>query len=230
MLTFRIMVRKGLLDPNEVNSLVRKEIASEIPHQPESLKFIPESAWAAVKGLEQIKIFEHLLNQMDSEPHLWRKWYVDERPESVELPKSVKDISLFYRTGIEKFMPYSFKVVDKFSDKIMEQERRAVYTTPKSFLELIKLFKSMQTIKEGDLINTKEKYETGVIKLQETGEVVAKLEDELKIFSVEVEAKKKTADEQAEIVGGEKAKVEAQNAVAEEEAAKCAVIKVNVEA
>lgn len=70
----------------------------------------------------------------------------------------------------------------------------------------------------------------GVIKLQETGEVVAKLEDELKIFSVEVEAKKKTADEQAEIVGGEKAKVEAQNAVAEEEAAKCTVIKTNVEA
>lgn len=34
---------------------------------------------------------------MDSEPHLWRKWYIDEKPESVELPKSVKDINLFYR-------------------------------------------------------------------------------------------------------------------------------------
>jgi dynein heavy chain len=99
------------------------------------------------------------------------------------------------RTGIEKFMPYSFNIVGKFSDLIMEQERRAVYTTPKSFLELIKLFKVMQQKKEGDLINKKETYETGVIKLQETGEVVAKLEDELKIFSVEVEAKKKTADE-----------------------------------
>jgi len=92
-------------------------------------------------------------------------------------------------------MPYSFKIVGQFSDLIMEQERRAVYTTPKSFLELIKLFKVMQAKKEGDLVNNKEKYETGVIKLTETGEVVAKLEDELKIFSVEVEAKKKTADE-----------------------------------
>jgi len=99
------------------------------------------------------------------------------------------------RAGIEKFMPYSFKIVGKYSEMILEQERRAVYTTPKSFLELIKLFKVMQQKKEGDLILTKEKYETGVIKLQETGEVVAKLEDELKIFSVEVEAKKKTADE-----------------------------------
>jgi dynein heavy chain len=133
------------------------------------------------------------------------------------------------RAGIESFMPYSFKIVGKFSDIIMEQERRAVYTTPKSFLELIKLFKTMQARKEGELINNKEKYETGVIKLTETGEVVAKLEDELKIFSVEVEAKKKSADEQAEIVGGEKTKVEAQNAIAEEEAAKCSVIKETVE-
>jgi dynein heavy chain len=77
--------------------LIKKEIALEVPHQAESLKFIPETAWAAVKGLESIKIFEHLINQMDSEPHLWRKWYVDEKPESTELPKSVKDINLFYR-------------------------------------------------------------------------------------------------------------------------------------
>jgi len=99
------------------------------------------------------------------------------------------------RQGIEHFMPYSFKVVGKYSDMILEQERRAVYTTPKSFLELIKLFKGMFGKKEGELTASKEKYETGVIKLTETGEIVAKLEDELKIFAVEVEAKKKSADE-----------------------------------
>lgn len=78
--------------------------------------------------------------------------------------------------------------------------------------------------KEGELIDNKDKYETGVVKLTETGEIVAKLEEDLKSIAVEVEAKKKSADEQAEIVGGEKVKVEAQNAVAEEEAAKCKVI------
>jgi len=30
------------------------------PTQPENLKFIPESAWAAVKGLEKVKLFETL--------------------------------------------------------------------------------------------------------------------------------------------------------------------------
>jgi len=99
------------------------------------------------------------------------------------------------RKGIETFMPYSFKTVDQYSEKILEQERRYVYTTPKSFLELIKLFKVMLMQKEGELVNQKERYETGVIKLTETAEVVSKLEEELKLFSVEVEAKKKSADE-----------------------------------
>jgi len=127
-------------------------------------------------------------------------------------------------------MPFSFKSVNLYSEKILDQERRHVYTTPKSFLELIKLFKVMQAKKEGELIDNKDKYEMGVVKLTETGEVVAKLEEELKIFSVEVEAKKKSADEQAEIVGGEKKKVEAQNAIAEEEAKKCTEIQTTVEA
>lgn len=134
------------------------------------------------------------------------------------------------RNGIEKFMPFSFSTVNAFSLKILDAERRFVYTTPKSFLELIKLFKTMQSKKEGELLESKETYETGVIRLTETGEKVAKLEEELKIFSVEVEAKKKSADEQAEIVGAEKVKVEAQNTIAEAEAKSCAEIKAMVEA
>lgn len=40
-------------------------------------------------------------------------------------------------------MPYSFNIVGKYSKEIKDVERRFVYTTPKSFLELVKLFKSM---------------------------------------------------------------------------------------
>jgi hypothetical protein len=53
----------------------------------------------------------------------------------------------------------------------------------------------MLGIKEGEVVDAKDRYELGVIKLTETAEVVGKLEEELKIFSVEVEAKKKSADE-----------------------------------
>lgn len=80
------------------------------------------------------------------------------------------------------------------SNVIFEQEKRYVYTTPKSFLELIALFKKMFARIEGEVADNKDKYEVGVVKLTETGEVVSKLEEELKIFSVEVEAKKKSAD------------------------------------
>jgi len=134
------------------------------------------------------------------------------------------------REGIEQFMPYSYKIVNEMSSVILQRERRYVYTTPKSFLELIALFKKMFATVYGKTQDEKDKYETGVIKLTETGEVVSKLEEELKIFSVEVEEKKKKADATAEVVGVEKAKVEIENAKAEEEAAKCAVIKTNVEA
>jgi dynein heavy chain len=69
----------------------------------------------------------------------------------------------------------------------------------------------------------------GVVKLKETGEVVSKLEEELKIFSVEVEEKKKVADAQAEVVGKEKTIVEAESEKANIEAIKCLEIKESVE-
>lgn len=34
---------------------------------------------------------------MESEPHLYKKWYADEKPEEVDLPKSIKDLGLFHR-------------------------------------------------------------------------------------------------------------------------------------
>ena len=98
------------------------------------------------------------------------------------------------RDSITRFMPFSFKTVNEISAIIFEQERRYVYTTPKSFLELIKLFKTMLSKKKDEVEQNKSKYEAGVVKLQETGEIVSKLEEELKVFSVEVEEKKKLAD------------------------------------
>jgi len=34
---------------------------------------------------------------MEGEPHLFKKWYTDEKPEECDLPKSIKDIALFHR-------------------------------------------------------------------------------------------------------------------------------------
>jgi dynein heavy chain len=128
------------------------------------------------------------------------------------------------REAIIKFMPFSFGCVDEFSALVFQKEKRRVYTTPKSFLELIALFKSMLAKKREEIQDNKEKYEKGVLKLQETGEQVAELEEGLKITTVMVEEKKKNASEQAAIVGGEKTKVDAEAKIANEESAKCKII------
>ena len=64
--------------------------------------------------------------------------------------------------------------------------------------------------KKDTLQASKEKYELGVIKLNDTSTMVAELEITLKVSSVEVEKIKKMADEQATIVGAEKEIVDAE--------------------
>jgi dynein heavy chain len=125
-------------------------------------------------------------------------------------------------------MPYSFKIVNQQSAVIFNTERRYVYTTPKSFLELIKLFKSMLSKKVKALSDAKDKYEYGVVKIEETQAMVADLEASLKVSSVEVEKIKAVADEQAKVVGAEKEIVDAEAEKANTESAKCAVIAKNV--
>lgn len=97
MLTFRINERKGFIDGKEVEALIKKDVALEPPNQSESLKFIPESNWGAVKGLENVKLFENLISSMEAEALQWRKWYSSERAEIEELPRAFKECSLFHR-------------------------------------------------------------------------------------------------------------------------------------
>jgi dynein heavy chain len=142
--------------------------------------------------------------------------------EDVEMPSDE------VRKAIVNFMPFSFKTVNQQSDVVKDTLRRYIYTTPKSFLELIKLFKSMLNKKLKALVDAKEKYEFGVLKIQDTQAMVAELEADLKISSVEVEKIKEVADAQAKTVGAEKEIVDAEADKANIESAKCAVIAKNV--
>jgi len=132
------------------------------------------------------------------------------------------------RDSVIKFLPYSFGIVGDFAEIVKERERRFIYATPKSFLELIKLFKTMLTAKRNELVENREKYDRGVVKLTETGEQVAELEENLKVTSVVVEEKKTKAAEQAAIVGVEKEKVEKESNIASNESVKCAQIAKDV--
>ena len=87
------------------------------------------------------------------------------------------------RKAICEFMPFSFTTVNDYSALVFKKEKRHIYTTPKSFLELIALFKSMLAQKRDEIWNNKEKYEKGVQKLLETGEQVAELEENLRDYN-----------------------------------------------
>ena len=104
MLCLRIMIRKKKIDEVEVAALIKKEVAIDVPNQSESLKFLPESIWPAIKGLESIKVFANLISSMESEALQWRKWYAEEKAEIAELPRQYKDISLFHRLLILRAM------------------------------------------------------------------------------------------------------------------------------
>ena len=110
----------------------------------------------------------------------------------------------------------------------MEAERRRNYVTPKSFLELIALYKMMLKKKLEAIVVLKEKLESGLEKLQATAEMVSELQDALVGEQAVVEEKKAATDKLIVHIGQETqiAEVEKAGAAVDEEA--CAVIAADV--
>ena len=65
--------------------------------------------------------------------------------------------------------------------KFKRMERRFVYTTPKSFLELLKLYGVLLTKKREEADGAIDRLANGLQKLRETGEAVTKIEEDLKV-------------------------------------------------
>ncbi|KAJ9515913.1 hypothetical protein QJQ45_016901, partial [Haematococcus lacustris] len=130
----------------------------------------------------------------------------------------------FLRNAVVEFMPYSFALVNKVSKKFYEVERRHNYTTPKTFLELIKLYKNVLLRKRKQTQDNIDRLENGLNKLTKVQAEVDVLVEAAKAMAVEVEHKVASANVFAEQVGVEKVKVNAENAAAQLEAEKCAVI------
>ena len=122
------------------------------------------------------------------------------------------------RLGVETFMPFSFTSVGAAAIKFRAQERREVHTTPKSFLELLKLYVSLLARKRSDSEKGIERLEQGVFKLKETGDSVDQIAEDLDVKLVAAEEKKIKAEGIAAVVSVEKA-------IVEEECAKAAIIE-----
>lgn len=132
------------------------------------------------------------------------------------------------RDVIERFLPFFFEAVNEAAIDFRLQEKRHVYTTPKSYLELIKLYSTLLEEKRSDSAAAIERLDNGLTKLRETSESVAMLEEDLKVMLEDAAAKKEKAEGIAEVVAKEKASIEHQSVLAEAESEQVAKIQKEV--
>jgi len=132
------------------------------------------------------------------------------------------------RAGIERFLPFSFDSVNKAAAKFKRMERRFVYTTPKSFLELLKLYGVLLTKKRDEADKAIDRLANGLQKLRETAEAVTKIEEDLKIKLEEADKKRTVAEGIAETVSRERAVVEVESEKARVESEEVAKIQAEV--
>jgi dynein heavy chain len=122
------------------------------------------------------------------------------------------------RDAVEKFLPFSFTEVNKLAQKFQRVERRQVYTTPKSYLELLKLYGSLLFSQRSDADSAIDRLANGLQKLRDTAEAVHQIEADLKISLEDADQKKTVAEGIADVVSKEKAIVEVETAKAQVQA------------
>uniref|UniRef100_G3NCH8 Dynein, axonemal, heavy chain 9 n=1 Tax=Gasterosteus aculeatus aculeatus TaxID=481459 RepID=G3NCH8_GASAC len=160
----------------------------------------------------------------------WFHEWPQEAMESVsfKLLQEVHHIDPQVKESASKFMAYVHMSVNQTSREYLANERRYNYTTPKSFLEQIKLYCSLLGQKSQDLTTKMQRLENGLQKLNSTSAQVDDLKVKLAAQEVELKQKNEDADKLIQVVGIETEKVSKEKAVADEEEQKVAAIAVVV--
>ncbi|XP_068120652.1 dynein axonemal heavy chain 9 isoform X1 [Hyperolius riggenbachi] len=156
----------------------------------------------------------------------WFHEWPQEALESVSLRflQETENIEPSVKDSISKFMAYVHTSVNNMSKSYLSNERRYNYTTPKSFLEQIKLYQNLLTKKSKELAAKMERLENGLEKLNSTSAQVDDLKAKLAAQEVELKQKNEDADKLIQVVGVETEKVGKEKAIADEEEKKVAVI------
>ena len=141
------------------------------------------------------------------------------------------DLGTDEMTGkVADFMANCQEGITAVSEEYIAQEKRYCYTTPKSFLELIDLYKRLLATKRSDLLTNAERLEGGINQIRDASEKVDGLNAILAEKTVAVEKASQETKALMKDVEEKKTIVESQTAIAAEEAAKTNVIVREVEA
>ncbi|XP_075314376.1 dynein axonemal heavy chain 9 [Odontesthes bonariensis] len=160
----------------------------------------------------------------------WFHEWPQEALESVSFRflQEVENIEPRVKQSVSKFMAYVHMSVNQTSKEYLANERRYNYTTPKSFLEQIKLYRSLLGQRSKELTTKMERLENGLQKLRSTSAQVDDLKAKLAAQEVELKQKNADADNLIQEVGIETEKVSKEKAVADKEEQKVAAIAVVV--
>ncbi|CAF1257617.1 unnamed protein product, partial [Didymodactylos carnosus] len=121
--------------------------------------------------------------------------------------QDVESIPKEYYDSVAQFMAYVHSSVNEMSVQYLTNERRFNYTTPKSFLEQINLYRSLLQTKRREHEDGILRLENGLVKLESVADQTAKLKEQLKIQEVEVTKKNDEADRLIKVVESETKKV-----------------------
>jgi dynein heavy chain len=134
------------------------------------------------------------------------------------------------KENVAHHMSFVHQSVEECCTTYLAAERRNVYTTPKSYLELIQLYQTLYKAQCDRVDALKIRLESGLVKLRGASTQVAEMQIVLKDESVIVEQKKADTDVLLVQVGQESTVADEQAALGAIEAEKVAVIQQEVSA
>ncbi|XP_039572044.1 dynein heavy chain 17, axonemal isoform X2 [Passer montanus] len=134
------------------------------------------------------------------------------------------DIEPEVKASISQFMSFVHTSSKEMSKTYLAVERRYNYTTPKTFLEQIKLYQNLLADKRSKLSASIDRLEKGLMKLRSTASQVDDLKAMLAVQEVELKQKNEDTDKLIHVVGVETEKVSKEKAIADEEELKVEAI------
>uniref|UniRef100_A0A8C4MCH5 Dynein axonemal heavy chain 9 n=1 Tax=Equus asinus asinus TaxID=83772 RepID=A0A8C4MCH5_EQUAS len=160
----------------------------------------------------------------------WFHEWPQQALESVSLRflQNTDSIEPTVKQSISKFMAFVHTSVNQTSQSYLSNEQRYNYTTPKSFLEFIRLYQRLLRKNGRELKSKMERLENGLLKLHSTSAQVDDLKAKLATQEVELKQKNEDADKLIQVVGIETDKVSREKAIADEEERKVALIMLEV--
>uniref|UniRef100_A0A670JQ67 Dynein axonemal heavy chain 11 n=1 Tax=Podarcis muralis TaxID=64176 RepID=A0A670JQ67_PODMU len=133
-----------------------------------------------------------------------------------------------FHDSICRFMAYAHTSVNEMSAKFRLNERRYNYTTPKSFLEQIMLYKNLLEKKIQKMYQHKEHLVNGIQKLKTTASQVEDLKHRLASQEAELQLRNQDAEALITKIGLQTEKVGKEKAIADAEEQKVVAIQAEV--